>query len=107
KNFSAALIETDHTFAPIDDSSLKRVRRIICASRELPVHHIDFSLGHRRTGVARADDRAPKDSRSTGGKFFDDAGFTPNRIAFRAKPLRPILREQGTCKKPETNSQKK
>jgi len=59
----------------------------------LSIHNIHATIGDRRAVVARADFRPPFDRQLLLGKLFDDAGFTPNAIALRATPLRPIVGE--------------
>src|SRR5258708_1675965 len=60
---SAVLIETKHSFAAADDSTLERFRGISCPLSQLPVGHIDATLGDCRPGVATANVRSPPNCR--------------------------------------------
>ena len=58
---------------------------------DFAVHEVDPFAGHRRTGVAPSDGRAPKHLGAALGKFVEDSRFAPDAIMPGAEPLGPVI----------------
>ena len=55
------------------------------------IREVNAITGDRRTAVAGADRGGPDRLQLGAGEFLDDAGLTPDAIALRPAPLRPIV----------------
>src|SRR6266567_1380094 len=94
-DFSVGFIQAEHAFGAADDPLGEWIGRVAHALGKLAVADINPAIGNGRSGVTAADGSAPKNGRAIGGEFFHDARLAPNRVAIGAKPLRPIIGENG------------
>ena len=89
QNLAGCLIEAEHSFHASRGLAFKignfdYVSRDVVSDKHAP-------SGHRRSGIAAGDGRAPKNLWATGRKFFEQALLTPDVVASGAHPLWPII----------------
>lgn len=91
KNFAVGFVETEDAFGAGDFATLKGIAGVGGILGELAIDDVHATFGDRRPRIACADGCAPTNGGTFGRKFFNDALFAPDGIAFGAEPLRPII----------------
>src|SRR6185295_7984849 len=85
---AVSLIQAEYPFDAVHPRFLASATHSFAGNA---VGDVNLALGDGGAGIAVTDGRAPANLRPSLGKLGNEARLTPNAIALRAKPLRPIV----------------
>src|SRR5262245_21114904 len=91
QNFSGLLIEAKDALLPLDGFLAERILGNGRTFRQRAGGDKNATLRDGRAGVAHANRRPPTHFRPALRKLVEDAGFLPDPVAIRSKPLRPVV----------------
>ena len=84
-------VEAEDALAALRVGAREGIGRILLTRREDAIGDVHLAVGDRGAGVTAVDRHTPFDRRSRLREVIEDTLFTPDAVALRTKPLRPIV----------------